>query len=279
MLGLLEEDPNKRADTKEIQSKLEKFLGQPEKPEQDPDDGGRSTVTSINWNSQPIYAEYETETYHYKGETLNRKRHGNGICRYFEGNSVYEGSWRMNKEDGHGKFTFLPNCYYEGEFQNGKYHGQGTFVYPDGKKYKGKWRNGQKNGEGAMMYSNGNVMYTGEWKNGQMDGIGTFLYTNNAIYHGLFVNGKNEGMLGELTHPNRKVVYCIMTSNMKFFYEEDGNEQNVPIKEQGNGNVIEPQNVIVNVVDNNRNGNTKVAADSNQNGKRRTNSCSNCILI
>lgn len=273
MLGLLEEDPKKRADTEEIQLKLENILDKPEKSEQDPDDGGRSTVTSINWNSQPIHGELKTETYHYKGQTLNGKRHGSGICRYFEGNSVYEGSWKMNKEDGHGKFTFLPNCYYEGEFQNGKYHGQGTFVYPDGKKYKGKWRNGQKNGEGAMMYSNGKVMYTGEWKNGQMDGIGTFLYENNAIYHGPFENGKNEGMLGELKHPNGKVVYCTMEPNIKFLYEEEGKE---------NGNVIAPQNVIVNVaadINGNGNGNVINVADSNRNGKRTINSCSNCTLI
>ena len=251
MLGLLEEDPKKRADTIEIQYRLENLLDKAEISEQN-DDGGRSTVISLNGNSQPISKEFENETYHYKGETLNGKRHGNGTCKYFQGNCVYEGSWKMNKEDGYGKLTIPPNSYYEGEYQNGKYHGQGTFLYPDGTKYTGKWRNGQKNGEGTMMYSNGKAMYTGEWKNGNYNGIGTYLYPNNAIYHGHFENGKNDGMLGELTHPNGKVVQCIMRASIKFLEEEKGNEENGIGNEQGNGNAI---------------------------GKRTTKSCSNCTLI
>lgn len=121
-----------------------------------------------------------------------------------------------------------------------------------------------------MMDSNGKVKYTGKWKNGQMDGIGTYWYSCNAIYHGPFVNGKNEGMLGELTHPNGEVVHCIIGPNIKFRYER---------------NVIELENVVPTVTNTNQNqndNNNVINEGKKKNekpGKKGTTTCSKCTLI
>jgi len=56
---------------------------------------------------------------------------------------VYDGSWKDNKMDGQGTFTWADGREYVGQYKYDKKEGYGEFVWPDGKKYQGNWLSGK----------------------------------------------------------------------------------------------------------------------------------------
>jgi len=57
-----------------------------------------------------------------------------------EGNVVYDGEWKYNKEHGEGTFYQPDGGFYTGTFFEGKRHGQGQYTSPAGEvMFKGEW--------------------------------------------------------------------------------------------------------------------------------------------
>ena len=86
----------------------------------------------------------------YEGDIVDGKAHGNGVCKY-ENGDTYDGEWQAGKKHGHGVLAWAdghticdPNgqrCHdwpnggkYIGGFHAGRQHGIGVFVDPYGKR-------------------------------------------------------------------------------------------------------------------------------------------------
>lgn len=53
-----------------------------------------------------------------------------------------------------------------GTFKGNKQNGQGTFTYPSGNVYAGEWQDDLKNGQGTITFLDGEK-YVGNWNDGQ----------------------------------------------------------------------------------------------------------------
>jgi hypothetical protein len=110
----------------------------------------------------------------YRGEWLNGKRHGYGLC--FGKGRWYDGQWLMGHRHGYGKMKFEP----------------GTSVFPSpGGFYKGNWVKGTVTGQGRCVYSNGDI-YEGEWKDGRKNGFGKYTKGNQQV-EGIWFNDELTG--------------------------------------------------------------------------------------
>jgi hypothetical protein len=79
----------------------------------------------------------------YVGDYENNKKHGHGICYYYNGDT------------------------YDGMFDNDKKNGNGVYVsISTGRKYSGSWKNDKMHGIGVM--TNKNEKYIGMWNNGKL---------------------------------------------------------------------------------------------------------------
>ncbi len=78
----------------------------------------------------------------YKGDWLDKKRHGYGIWIRPDG-VKYEGEWENDKPDGQGTIYYSDGGSYRGDWKNGKKHGTGTLYYPDGRARSGIWQQGR----------------------------------------------------------------------------------------------------------------------------------------
>ena len=118
------------------------------------------------------------------------KREGFGIMTFndagmYQQNSRYEGSWKNDRANGAGFFSYVDGQTYTGNFVNGIMTGQGVMVYPDGRRYEGEFLNNQRNGYGVMVYQDGakyqeGSRYEGEWLNDMRHGNGEMIYLNDG---------------------------------------------------------------------------------------------------
>ena len=127
----------------------------------------------------------------YNGQTLNDKKHGQGIMKYANGN-VYDGSWNNDKRHGQGTITFNNDDVYEGEWKDDNIDGQGTMTFHYGDNYEGEWNDFYQYGQGTMKYANGDN-YEGNWINDFKNGPGKMKYDNGNIYEGNWVNDLKSG--------------------------------------------------------------------------------------
>lgn len=58
---------------------------------------------------------------------MNGLKEGRGIHSYFEIGGKYEGEWKQNLKNGHGKYTEENGSYFDGEFKDGVKHGKGSY--------------------------------------------------------------------------------------------------------------------------------------------------------
>ncbi len=66
----------------------------------------------------------------------------------------YEGEYKNDKKDGHGKFTWADGRVYDGEWKNGKQHGIGIYTIPNQKSRKGVWGKRVKRQNGSRTSKN-----------------------------------------------------------------------------------------------------------------------------
>ncbi|GAA0234819.1 hypothetical protein GCM10008921_18900 [Metaclostridioides mangenotii] len=101
----------------------------------------------------------------YKGEVVNGKRSGFGICIFSE-NEKYEGLWKDDLMHGIGKYLYKDGIIYTGEFKRGKKNGLGKLIYPNGEIFKGYFLDDKRNGKG-VVYTQEGKKEVGIWKNGE----------------------------------------------------------------------------------------------------------------
>lgn len=59
-------------------------------------------------------------------------------------NLKYEGSYKDNKKEGYGEFTWPDRRVYKGMWLNGVQHGEGVQIDKYGKQISGEWHEGQR---------------------------------------------------------------------------------------------------------------------------------------
>jgi hypothetical protein len=205
-------------------------------------DGSRYTEESAaekdlyNWLSK----EHPDKEYEYKGQFKNGKRDGKGVMTWpgrapkddwgcFQ---MYDGDWKNDLVEGHGKILYTNGHVYEGLFKNGEklskrkvagidgYFGPATYYSgevnekgkPDGygnitsghyrESYIGEFKDGARHGKGTMIFRREKrysdeigqwKKYEGDWSYGEMDGQGTLKYNDGIIYEGSFEDGEKSG--------------------------------------------------------------------------------------
>jgi hypothetical protein len=78
------------------------------------------------------------ETSIYAGEFKNGKKHGLGLIKWPNGESM-EAEWKNDRCDGLGIYYWPDGSRYEGTFVKGKREGLGVYHWPDGSSYEGIW--------------------------------------------------------------------------------------------------------------------------------------------
>ena len=151
----------------------------------------------------------------YKGEFIDGKRNGFGICIY-SNREKYEGLWKNDLMNGVGKYIFKDGSVYMGDFKNGTMDGVGTYTYANKDMYKGYFLNGKRNGKGSLYYRDGSKYY-GMWKNDSQSGNGKFISIDGDIYEGSFGENKFNGK-GTYKHSNGSVYRGDFKNNVYHGY-------------------------------------------------------------
>jgi hypothetical protein len=112
--------------------------------------GGESIQSSRRRSSRGFGGQYD-------GDLNSRgERHGFGIFVADNGNE-YEGDWKNDKREGHGKAKYNTGDVYIGSWKKCKRHGQGTMYIENGDIYEGNWSNGFKDGVGKYIWRDGEI--------------------------------------------------------------------------------------------------------------------------
>ena len=106
----------------------------------------------------------------YDGDLNSRgERHGFGTFVADNGNE-YEGDWKNDKREGHGKAKYNTGDVYIGNWKKCKRHGQGTMYIENGDIYEGGWTNGFKDGVGKYIWRDGEIdisRYSSDYRVGE----------------------------------------------------------------------------------------------------------------
>jgi hypothetical protein len=95
---------------------------------------------------------------------------------------VYEGEFRYNAIEGHGKYQWTDGSHYEGEVKASLRDGVGTFIAPnDEAKYTGEWKDGLRHGKGRIEFAGGAV-YEGDFFNGYKVRIILYIFFVNTNF-------------------------------------------------------------------------------------------------
>lgn len=73
----------------------------------------------------------------------------------FANGDCYEGDFRQNRLEGHGKYILSDGTVYEGEFKSNCMHGYGICVFADGSRYEGEYSENRITGIGVFYYHTG----------------------------------------------------------------------------------------------------------------------------
>ena len=81
--------------------------------------------------------DYDNEAI-YKGQWNEKgERHGKGVQIWKDG-AKYEGYWKHDKANMHGRLIHADGDVYQGEWKDDKAHGYGEYTHYDGAKYLGE---------------------------------------------------------------------------------------------------------------------------------------------
>lgn len=131
-------------------------------------------------------------------------REGEGVLTYGGTKDVYEGTFKNDKIDGKGKYTYSDGSVFEGSFSSGVKNGYGTFTSSFGEITKGTYVNDLLNGFGEYVSADGKYTYSGNFVNDVQNGKGKCTYSNGDTYEGDFVNNQRHGQ-GTYTWKNGAV--------------------------------------------------------------------------
>ena len=104
-------------------------------------------VEKINTSTYPNGSKYTG--FLNLGDMIGNSREGYGVQEWPDG-AKYEGLWKNNKANGHGKFIHSNGDVYEGNWVDDKVNGQGVYNHANGTVYDGEWANDQKHGFGNI---------------------------------------------------------------------------------------------------------------------------------
>lgn len=144
---------------------------------------------------------------YYEGTFINRSLEG--FAKYYNAfkELIYEGEYKNNKRNGHGKAYYSDGSFYVGEWKDNKKHGKGVLQRMDGSAIEGTWKNDLY--DGRMVIKNLLTLkkYTCDYKDGVL--IETVKVTNLKLkgnyetqkltlkdkkeYEGHVLNGKPHG--------------------------------------------------------------------------------------
>ena len=127
----------------------------------------------------------------YFGEYKNDQSNGFGIYHNNINETVYEGYWLNDVQNGCGIEKWSDSSIFIGEYLNGFKSGIGLYIWPDGSRYEGEFKNNKFEGFGMFFY-NKKKLYLGEWKNNTKDGYGEYL-VDDRLYVGFFSNDQKNG--------------------------------------------------------------------------------------
>ena len=99
----------------------------------------------------------------FEGEFLYGRKNGYGV--YSGENTSYEGYFKDDLKEGHGKHLFVNGDSYEGEYKNDMRNGRGIYTWADGGYYDGEFKDNIQHGEGVRVYASG-VTQEGRFENG-----------------------------------------------------------------------------------------------------------------
>lgn len=139
----------------------------------------------------------------YEGEWKNDLCQGHGKAFYFNGD-IYEGEWCEGKPHGHGTLYKKHGKTIETEWDAGQMKAcvKGRIEYPDGIVYKGEITLDSPDGQGVLTLADG-TSYEGVF---MMDGLPsgeyTVNYVNGDIYTGMVINGMPNGNDANMTYAN-----------------------------------------------------------------------------
>ncbi|EGR33380.1 hypothetical protein IMG5_054890, partial [Ichthyophthirius multifiliis] len=149
------------------------------------------------------------QTSRYKGDLLNKQRHGTG-CYVYENGEIYEGEWKNDKIHGYGILKDQDGIdIYNGDWEYDLYNGQGrlrnqNIVFSSSDKldyknfdnltqnwqfYSGSFTNGNMHGQGTLIMFN-NEKFVGQFLNGKVDGEGCYYMNNGQVISGIWKNQK-----------------------------------------------------------------------------------------
>jgi hypothetical protein len=81
-------------------------------------------------------SKYDGEYREIEGQVY---RHGQGQFVCAQTQTVYTGSWDMNKMNGKGKIVYASGAFYEGNWKDNLFNGSGTYKWKDDTKLTGEW--------------------------------------------------------------------------------------------------------------------------------------------
>ena len=105
--------------------------------------------------------------YEYSLKANGRRDKSRLKISYYEGD-IYEGSLRLRKYAGYGKYTWKEGGQYEGNFRNGKLVGKGKYTTANGEVYEGDFKNNKYSGSGKYTWTDGSS-FEGQFKNGRIE--------------------------------------------------------------------------------------------------------------
>jgi hypothetical protein len=125
------------------------------------------------------------------GEYKNNRSNGFGIFHNNQNETIYEGYWLDDAQNGCGIEKWNDNSIFIGEYLNGLKSGIGIYMWQDGSRYEGEFKNNMFEGYGIFFYNKSKI-YLGEWKNNKKDGYGEFIM-DDKLYIGYFSNDQKDG--------------------------------------------------------------------------------------
>lgn len=139
----------------------------------------------------------------YAGQIKDGKRHGAGVwttCNNKgdgqdnELDSKYEGQWRDDQQDGHGRQNWSDGRMYEGQFKGGKFEGKGRMEWHTSQGlmlYEGTYQDDLKHGAGRFAWPDGRT-YEGEWVNGKRCGSALYINSDGEKRRGIWKDDRLE---------------------------------------------------------------------------------------